>query len=310
MSQSQTFTTTKQPAPVVALAALPETAPNHSPSMAVVLMRAVEMGAPIETLERIAKMIEEVEARADKAAFNDALSRTQSKLVPIINSARNEHLHTNYANLADINSVVVPIYSAEGLSVSYDTETQNDKDPVPAGMLRTVAIVGHARGHERRYHIDLAPDDSGSAGKVNKTKVQAAGSTNEYGRRYLARMIFNLATKDDTDDRDGNALTESKTCIDAAQVGTLQKLMGEVQQNTSRFFAYYQIKTLAELPAARYSEVVANLESKRNQKAAVAEAVAEHERNPACDRWVYDPKSKFCLHCGYRKVEHAAKAVA
>jgi hypothetical protein len=102
----------------------------------------------------------------------------------------------------------VPIYSAEGLAVSYDTETKSESDPIMSGDIRIVAHVSHAGGHTRRYHIDLPLDDVGSGGKVNKTKIQARGSTNEYGRRYLARMIFNLATRDDTD---GNGNGEDRT---------------------------------------------------------------------------------------------------
>jgi len=74
-------------------------------------------------------------------------------------------------------------------------------------MRRTVAIVTHAAGHNKRHHIDLPPDDSGAKGNVNKTGVQAAGSTNAYARRYLSLMIFNVSTEDDND---GNTAGKGK----------------------------------------------------------------------------------------------------
>lgn len=147
------------------------------------------------------QMHQTVKMQEAEAAFNAAMARAQSLIEPIVTDKENDHTHSRYATLKAINRKIVPIYSAEGLSVTFNTETKNDADPIPAGELRTVAIVAHSGGFSRRYHIDLPPDETGSAGKVNKTKVQAKGSTNEYARRYLVRMIFNLATGDD---RDGN----------------------------------------------------------------------------------------------------------
>ena len=174
----------------------------------------------------------------------------------IVTDAENDHTQSRYATLAAINKAIVPIYSAEGLSVSFDTETKNDHDPIPQGFLRTLAYVSHAAGDTRRYHIDLPPDSVGAKGNTNKTGVQAAGSTNEYARRYLVRMIFNISTYDDEDgnagggttkrrgpepDADGKAMLEACASIDSLkktwagltedQRKTLQEVMDACRRN-------------------------------------------------------------------------------
>lgn len=155
----------------------------------------------MDQVERLWAMHQSIKMQEAEAAFNAAMARAQASMLPIATDRANDHTHSRYATLKAINKKIVPIYSAEGLSVTFNTETKNDADPIPTGELRTVGLVAHSAGFSRRYHIDLPPDEAGSAGKVNKTKVQAKGSTNEYARRYLMRMIFNLATGDD---RDGN----------------------------------------------------------------------------------------------------------
>lgn len=153
----------------------------------------------MDKMERLFAMHQSMMRQQAEAEFNGAMARAQAKIQPIATDRENDHTHSRYATLKAINKKIVPIYSAQGLSVTFDTETKNEADPIPAGEIRTVAIVGHSGGFSRRYHIDLPPDEAGSQGKTNKTKVQAKGSTNEYARRYLVRMIFNIATGDDTD---------------------------------------------------------------------------------------------------------------
>lgn len=156
----------------------------------------------VAKMERLFEMHQKVKAQEAEADFNDALARAQSRIQPVVNNALNSHTRSTYAKLAQINKEIVPIYSAEGLSLSFDTETGGTEarfGPIEQGMRRTVAILSHRAGHKRTYHIDLPPDDSGSQGTKNKTGVQAAGSTNSYARRYLALMIFNVSTEDDND---------------------------------------------------------------------------------------------------------------
>lgn len=150
----------------------------------------------IEKMERLFAMHQKMVAQEAEAAFNAAMARAQASIVPIATNAENSHTHSRYAKLEAINRQIVPIYTKEGLSISFDTA-----DAPIQGWQRTIATVSHAQGHSRQYHLDLPPDGEGAKGTTNKTLVQATGSTNSYARRYLTNMIFNVST---FDDQDGN----------------------------------------------------------------------------------------------------------
>lgn len=147
----------------------------------------------IEKMERLFAMHQKMVAQEAEAAFNAAMARAQARIEPVANNAHNTQTASRYAKLAAINKVITPIYTAEGLSISFDS------GEAPQGLCRTVAIVSHERGHSRQYHLDLPLDDVGAKGTVNKTKVHAMGSTSSYARRYLVCMIFNVTTEDDDD---------------------------------------------------------------------------------------------------------------
>lgn len=177
------------------------------------LMQALALAAADPRME-LAKvqglwaMHKEMMDRESERAFNDAMARAQARMEPIVRDRKNEHTKSMYATLAAINEAITPIHTAEGLSVTYDSYTPEfDKDgkeinPPRAGWFRTIAICAHSGGFARRYYIDLPLDDAGKDGSKNKTGVQAMGSTNEYARRYLKKMIFDITTANA--DNDGN----------------------------------------------------------------------------------------------------------
>lgn len=177
----------------------------------------------IEKMERLFAMHQKMVAQEAEAAFNGAMARAQARIKPVGAKAYNSHTKSHYAKLKAINDEIVPIYTSEGLSVSFNTESHPDK-----GVLRTAAIVSHLNGHTRQYSLDLPIDDAGAQGTKNKTGVQATGSTSAYARRYLVCMIFNVST---FDDNDGNRVKEEieadpegKKALEACgSIGALQE---------------------------------------------------------------------------------------
>lgn len=172
---------------------------NASSLLVAITKAASDPKIDMDKMERLWAMHQTMVTQERKAAFNAAMARAQAKMVPVVNNATNSHTNSSYAKLGAIHKAITPIYTEEGLAVSFDTETKNDADPIAAGYIRTVAYVSHSDGHSERRHIDLPPDEAGSAGNKNKTRVQAAGSTSSYARRYLCLMIFNVSTEDDND---------------------------------------------------------------------------------------------------------------
>lgn len=175
-------------------------------SNATALLQAITTAASnpqvdIEKMERLFAMHQQMVAKEAEAAFNGAMARAQARIEPVANNASNNQTNSRYAKLAAINRDITPIYTAEGLSISFDSG-----DCPKEGWTRTIAKVSHAEGHTREYHYDLPLDSVGAKGNVNKTEVHAAGSTSSYARRYLVCMIFNVTTEDDDDGNKGGGV--------------------------------------------------------------------------------------------------------
>jgi hypothetical protein len=126
-----------------------------------------------------------------------------------------------YADLGAIAKVIAPLYTAEGLSISFDADRPvlgsdgKPLNPPPPGWFRTIAIVSHSAGHSRLHHIDLPSDETGTKGNVNKTAIQGVVSMTTYGRRCLTCMVFNVSTGDDKDgNRDDGEGNRKKTARD------------------------------------------------------------------------------------------------
>lgn len=191
-------------------------APVQQPAnlMQALATAAADPRMDVEKVERLFAMHKEMMDREAEAAFNDALARAQARVQPIVTNRRNDHTRSMYATLAAVNEQISPIYSAEGLAVSFDTYDKarhKDMDPLQSGWVRVIATVSHSGGHKRVYHLDGPLDDAGTEGKKNKTGIQAMGSTVSYLRRYLVLMIFNVATTDDNDGNGGKASGKSLT---------------------------------------------------------------------------------------------------
>lgn len=182
------------------------TAPSNL--MEALAVAAADPRMDIAKVKELWAMHKEMMDRAASQAFADAMARAQANVEPIAADRRNDHTKSRYATLAAINEAIVPIYTAEGLAVSFDTYSpERDKDlpPLEKGWVRVIAFVSHKGGHSQKYHLDGPLDDAGAQGTKNKTGIQAMGSTVQYLRRYLVNMIFNVATYNDEDDGNGGA---------------------------------------------------------------------------------------------------------
>ena len=193
------------------------------------LLQAIERVASnpsmdIAKIERLFAMHQQLMAKEAEAAFNDAMARAQAKIVPVVANQTNTHTQSMYADLAAISKVITPLFTAEGLSISFDADRPilgadgKPLPPPPQGWFRTIAIVSHAVGHSRLHHIDLPSDEVGVKGNTNKTPIQGVVSMTTYGRRVLTCMVFNVAIGDE----DGNGGGETRQSVDMPRTKTKQ----------------------------------------------------------------------------------------
>jgi ERF superfamily len=208
---------------------------------------ALQNNAAIDVIERLASLQEKALARDSEIAFNEAMCRVQSTIRRVAPDLDNNQTHSKYASYAALDKAVRPVYSAEGISLSFDT----DDCPIPEHV-RCVCYVSLG-AYTRKYKVDMPADGKGAKGGDVMTKTHAAGSAMSYGMRYLLKGIFNIAIG--TEDNDGNGaphfaeLEERLEWIaNCANVDELQKIFKSAYKEA---LAAEDTKALKALVAAK-----------------------------------------------------------
>ena len=171
-----------------------ETLPAITQIIQMIERVALSPNADIEKLERVMALQERMLDRDQEAEYNRSMVGAQRDMPIIAAKSANKQTHSLYAKLDAINKGIVPVYTAHGFAVSFDTEDSPLEDHI-----RIVAYVAHSGGHSKTYRHDLPIDNKGMEGKANKTLMHGRASTVSYGQRYLLCMIFNVSTGDDKD---------------------------------------------------------------------------------------------------------------
>jgi hypothetical protein len=214
--------------PMTAQALAPQ---SDSAVMIHMLERAMrDVSVPMDRLERMMAMANEVRAQQAKEQFNVAMAAAQAGLRAVSADADNPQTRSKYASYAKLDRAVRPVYGQNGFSLSFNTEPTAAESTV-----RVVCEVAHTGGHSRMYGIDMPADGKGAKGGDVMTKTHATGSAVTYGRRYLLQMIFNIAVGDDDD---GNAAGRDDKGLDAKQVLALQALIARSGSDIQAFYAY------------------------------------------------------------------------
>ena len=130
-------------------------------------------------------------------AFNAAMNRAQTEMGRVARDMENPQTHSKYASYAALDREIRPIYTKEGLALSFNS----GETPIP-DHVRIICNVSHSSGHTEPYFIDMPNDGKGAKGGDVMTKTHATGSATSYGRRYLLMMIFNISVGEG--DNDGN----------------------------------------------------------------------------------------------------------
>lgn len=232
------------------------TAQDESASLLAVISRAAsDPSIDIEKMERLMAMKERMDARTAESEFNSAMMRVQAKMGRISADATNPQTRSNYATYGKLDKALRPIYTTEGLSLSFGTE------PAPDGFVGMVCYVSHSGGHTRTYKAQVPSDGKGAKGNDVMTKTHAFGSGTSYGMRYLLKMIFNVAIGEEDDDGNGSDTLDAKALgwIEVAQSITTYP---EYQTEKTRVLAAYGGKPGNMPPQVREAFNVAAAETK------------------------------------------------
>lgn len=168
-------------------------APATNGGMASLLSLALTNHAAIDVIERLAALQEKEWQRKSEIHFNEALSRIQEKIKRIAPDMVGQKSN-KYASYAAIDRVIRPIYSMEGMSLSF-----THADTPKPDHIRVICRCAVA-GHKELYQVDWPVDTKGPKGEPVMTSTQATGVSDSYAKRYLVKDIFNIAIGElDTD---------------------------------------------------------------------------------------------------------------
>lgn len=229
---------------------------NAEPATPMALIEmAVSKGAGIEVIERLKAIYDQEREKAQEQEFNAAMNRVQANLVRIAPDLNNSHTSSKYASYAAIDKVLRPIYSAEGFSVSFNTEEAKLPDYV-----KVVCFVSHRGGYTRKYQVEMPADGKGAKGNDVMTKTHATGSAMSYGKRYLAGFVWNLAIGLDDD---GNAAAGLagidgmlKAIIEAANLTALEQAYKEAFRRATEAKNFQSMKMIVEAKDNRKRELL------------------------------------------------------
>ena len=224
---------------------------------------------PIETVERLFELHERHEATEARKTFAAAFRAVQEAMRPVAERAEG-HKGNRYAPLADINRMLRPLLAEQGFSTSF-----SHVDGAPEGQVRMQLLLRHLDGHVEQHCMNLPMD---VASTKTKSMLQAMGSTNTYGARYLTASVFGVIFGPDDDGK--AASTEP---ITEKQRVELSDLLAQTGSDPSAFVDIYGVKSLADLPAANYKGAKMVLQTRIARAKSEPKAEAKTEE-PAVDR--------------------------
>lgn len=226
---------------------------------------AMNPDVDIDKIERLLQMQERILDRNAEQEFNQAMSRAQTDMRPVVKDAVNDQTRSRYARLETVDRQVRPVYTSCGFSLSFGT----DDCPIE-GHIRITCDVSHIGGHSKRYKVDMPLDMTGMKGNQNKTATHAHGSTMSYGRRYLTLLIFNIAMAHEDDD---GAAAAQHRAVTPFQAGQIAQVLDQCSGNTKTWFAE-TFGAPGNVPRRSFDNLMASL------KQAMAKAKEGEHANP------------------------------
>lgn len=224
--------------------------------MEIIAKAASDPTVDVAKLERLLDMAERVQAKQAREAYAAAMTAAQSEMRHVAPDLNNTQTTSRYASYAKLDLAVRPIYTKHGFSVSFTSDT-----PRP-DVVRVVARVKHALGHEELHHLDIPADGKGARGNDVMTKTHAAMSAVTYGRRGLLKMIFNLSEGKQLDD-DGNGASAGNFITDKER-DEIEQLLAETKAERSTVLGWIKADSVASIRSRDFVKVRDALVSRRN----------------------------------------------
>ncbi len=161
--------------------------------LAMISSAASDPNTDADKLERMFALWERMQQKDAETQFHQSMRDAQAEVSRIPANKRNAQTSSNYADYAQLDRLLRPIYTKNGFSLSFNSERISESE------IMMLCYVSHRAGHTRTYTIPMPADGKGARGGDVMTKTHATGSATQYGMRYLLKMIFNVAVGNDDD---------------------------------------------------------------------------------------------------------------
>ena len=226
---------------------------EHSSLLPAIIQVARDPGLDVTKLEALMRMQFDLEKRQAEREFIECFSRLSGTL-PRVKKEGVIDLGGKgkipFARWEDIDKVIRPLLSAEGFTLSFDTQT------TPSGTI-IIAHLMHRSGHTRTTSTPPLPLDTGPG----RNQIQAMGSTISYGKRYAAEMALNIVREGEDDD----GIKGGARFVTDDEAEELRAAMKDTKTDEARFCAIFNVAHIAELPVANLAAARNMLQAKRGR---------------------------------------------
>ena len=228
---------------------------EHSSLLPAIIQVARDPGLDVTKLEALMRMQFDLEKRQAEREFIECFSRLSGTL-PRVKKEGVIDLGGKgkipFAKWEDIDKVIRPLLSAQGFTLSFDTET------VERGTI-IIAHLMHSAGHSRATKTPPLPLDTGPG----RNQIQAMGSTISYGKRYAAEMALNIVREGEDDD----GIKGAMRFANEEEVAELQGLIKETGTDEGKFCNLFNVAHLHELPVSSVPPAKNMLLAKKGKRA-------------------------------------------
>ncbi len=218
--------------------------------MEAIITLATNPEVRIDVIERLVALQERQVKQQAETAFARDLTALQSEIPQIERSGiirdKQKNIRSRYALIEDVDVIIRPLLHKHGFSVSFNEEAVN-------GLNYTISCkLLHRDGHSDTKRITLPLDKN-----EYRTSMQDRKSTESFAHRNLLFMHLNIVQRgQDNDGQDESKITQE-------QEQDLIAIMEEVKQDKAKFFKFFGIEKVSDLPAKEFEGAIRDLERKR-----------------------------------------------
>jgi hypothetical protein len=166
---------------------------EQASSLALVIERlASNPAVDVAKLEKIIELQERVLGHQAKAEYFAAFAQMQGELPEISERGEisvNGQVRGRYARFEDIQTAIRPVLQKHGFALSFRMEFPNPT------TVKVIGVLAHRAGHAETTEFMSLADTSGS-----KNAIQALGSSQSYGQRYVTNALLNIVSRGQDDD--------------------------------------------------------------------------------------------------------------